>query len=132
MKMTSGPLAGIKVMELAAYITGPFAGQVLADLGAEVIKVEPPEGDPFRKGGGGGAGAGRAYSPAYVGNNRGKRSLTLDLKKPAARDIFERLVRESDVLLQNYRHGVAEGLSGDYERVRQLNPRIIYFSISRF
>ena len=132
MKMTSGPLAGIKVMELAAYITGPFAGQVLADLGAEVIKVEPPEGDPFRKGGGGGAGAGRAYSPAYVGNNRGKRSLTLDLKKPAARDIFERLVRESDVLLQNYRHGVAERLAVDYERVRQLNPRIIYCSISGF
>ncbi len=131
MKNKSGPLAGIKVMEMAAYITGPFAGQVLADLGAEVIKIEPPEGDPFRKGSGG-AGATRAYSPAYVANNRGKRSLTLDLKNPAARDIFERLVRNSDVLLQNYRHGAAERLAVDYERARRLNPRLIYCSISGF
>lgn len=131
MAMKSGPLAGIKVIEMAAYITGPFAGQVLADLGAEVIKIEPPEGDPFRRSSGG-ASATRAYSPAYVGNNRGKRSLTLDLKKPAARDIFERLARGTDVLLQNYRHGVAERIGVDYERVRALNPRIIYCSISGF
>ncbi len=131
MTANSGPLAGIKVIELAGYITGPLAGQVLADLGAEVIKVEPLEGDPFRKGGGGPR-AERGYSPAYISVNRSKQSLTLDLKKPAAREVFERLARRSDVLLQNYRHGVAQRLGVDYESVRALNPQIIYCSISGF
>ena len=127
----SGPLAGVKVLEMASYITGPLAGQVLADLGAQVIKVEPPEGDPFRRGGGG-PGAARAYSPAYIGTNRSKRSISLDMKKPGARDIFERLARDTDVLLQNYRHGVAKRLKVDYDTVSALNPRVIYCSISGF
>jgi crotonobetainyl-CoA:carnitine CoA-transferase CaiB-like acyl-CoA transferase len=128
----AGPLEGIRVLELAGYITGPFAGQVLADFGAEVIKVEPPgSGDPFRRGGGG-DGARRAYSASYVANNRSKRSLTLDLKSEAAADIFKRLVARSDVLVQNYRPGVAERLGVDYERVREINSRIIYCSISGF
>ncbi|MFI5267442.1 MAG: CaiB/BaiF CoA transferase family protein [Chloroflexota bacterium] len=119
------PLSGIRVVELASYITGPFAGQMLADLGAEVIKIEPPKvGDPFRTATG--------YAPQFTGHNHGKRSLTLDLKAPGAVEVFDRLIATADVLVENFRPGVAERLGIGYERVRELNPRIIYCSISGF
>ncbi|HLQ33689.1 MAG TPA: CaiB/BaiF CoA-transferase family protein [Chloroflexota bacterium] len=119
-----GPLSGVRAVELASYITGPFACQMLADLGAEVIKIEPPgEGEPFRAGG---------YSSQFIGHNHGKRSLALDLKAPGALEVFERLVSTADVLLENFRPGVADRLGAGYERVRELNPRIIYCSISGF
>jgi crotonobetainyl-CoA:carnitine CoA-transferase CaiB-like acyl-CoA transferase len=119
------PLAGIRVVELASYITGPFAGQMLADLGAEVIKIEPPRlGDPFRTASG--------YSPQFVGHNHGKRSLTLDLKAEGALDVFDRLIATADVLIENFRPGVAERIGIGYDRVRELSPRIVYCSISGF
>jgi crotonobetainyl-CoA:carnitine CoA-transferase CaiB-like acyl-CoA transferase len=119
------PLAGVRVVELASYITGPFAGQMLADLGAEVIKIEPPKGgDPFRTASG--------YAPQFVGHNHGKRSLTLDLKAPGALEVFDRLIATVDVLVENFRPGVAERLGIGYERLRELSPRLIYCSISGF
>lgn len=121
----ASPLAGIRVLELASYITGPFAGQMLADLGAEVIKIEPPKlGDPFRTASG--------YASQFVGHNHGKRSLALDLKAPGALEVFDRLIATADVIIENFRPGVAERLGIGYERIRELNPRLIYCSISGF
>ena len=119
------PLAGIRVVELASYITGPFAGQMLADLGAGVIKVEQPgQGDPFRTASG--------YASQFAGHNHGKRSLTLDLKAAGALEVLDRIIATADVLVENFRPGVAERLGIGYERLGGLNPRLIYCSISGF
>lgn len=123
----SGALAGIKVVEIASYVTGPFAGQLLADMGAEVIKVEEPKrGDPFRGWGE------RNYAATFCSLNRNKKSVTLDLRTDAARDIALRLLTEADVLIQNFRPGVMEKHGLGYEDVKKLNPKIIYCSISGF
>lgn len=98
------PLAGVIVLELGGFITGPYAGLLLADLGATVIKVERPEGDPFR------AFREGQYSPNFVGFNRNKRSLKLDLASTAARDVFLRLAERADVVIENFRPGVMEKL----------------------
>lgn len=120
-----GPLAGTRVVEVASYITGPYAGLLLADLGADVIKVEDPRtGDPFRAWGGG------LYSPHFVAFNRSKRSLTLDLKEPDAVAAFLRLAGTADVVIENFRPGVADRLGISYEHLRPLNPRLVYCSIS--
>src|SRR5262245_50391041 len=119
----SGPLSDIRVVESASYITGPFTGQMLADLGANVIKVEPPgKGDPFR-------GDVDQYSAAFVGHNHGKRSLTLDLKAPEALEVFDRLIAAADVFVENFRPGVTQRLKIHYDRLQQINPRLIYCSI---
>ena len=122
-----GALAGIKVVEAASYVTGPFAGQLLADMGAEVIKVEEPKrGDPFR-------GWGEPnYAATFCSLNRNKKSITLDLRADAARDIMLRLLSEADVLIQNFRPGVMEKHGLAYEDVKKLNPKIVYCSISGF
>ena len=125
------PLEGIKVIEIGQEIQGPFAGLFLADLGAEVVKVENKEtGDLSRWmaasliGGPGVRNA--AVSHYFIAMNRGKRSITADLKKPAAIEIVRRMVKAYDVLLTNYRPGVLERLGLGYEEVRKLNPRIVY------
>jgi crotonobetainyl-CoA:carnitine CoA-transferase CaiB-like acyl-CoA transferase len=119
------PLERARVVEIASYITGPYAGQLLADLGAEVIKVEEPgRGDPFRSWGEG------LYGPHYLAYNRGKRSLTVNLRSAEGREIMERLLRDADVLIENFRPGVTDRLGIGYERVRQMNPRLVYCSIS--
>jgi crotonobetainyl-CoA:carnitine CoA-transferase CaiB-like acyl-CoA transferase len=113
------------VVEVASYITGPYAGLLLADLGADVIKVEDPQaGDPFRSWGD------DLYSPHFVAFNRSKRSLTLDLKQPHGLEALHRLLTEADVLIENFRPGVADRLGFGYEAVRARNPRLIYCSIS--
>jgi crotonobetainyl-CoA:carnitine CoA-transferase CaiB-like acyl-CoA transferase len=113
------------VVEVASYITGPYAGLLLADLGADVIKVEDPQaGDPFRSWGD------DLYSPHFVAFNRSKRSLTLDLKQPDGLEALHRLLTEADVLIENFRPGVADRLGFGYEAVRARNPRLIYCSIS--
>ena len=123
----SGALVGIKVVEIASYVTGPFAGQLLADMGAEVIKVEEPKrGDPFRGWGE------RNYAATFCSLNRNKKSITLDLRADAARDIVLRLLSEADVLIQNFRPGVMEKHGLGYEDVKKLNPKIVYCSISGF
>ena len=119
-------LRGVRVVEQGTFITGPCAGMMLADLGADVIKIEGPEGDPYRNY------QGELYSPHFQAYNRSKRSIACDLKQPADRDVFERLVAEADVYLQNFRPGTAERLGAGVDRLRALNPRLIYCSISGF
>src|SRR5271168_80774 len=119
-----GVLSGIRVIEQGTFITGPCAGMMLADLGADVIKVESPEGDPYRSYQGG------QYSPHFQAYNRNKRSIALDLKNPSDRGLFDGLVREADVFIQNFRPGTAARLGAGHERLREMNPRLIYASIS--
>jgi crotonobetainyl-CoA:carnitine CoA-transferase CaiB-like acyl-CoA transferase len=122
----SGVLSGIRVVEQGTFITGPCAGMMLADLGADVIKVESPEGDPYR------SYQGDRYSPHFQAYNRNKRSIALDLKSRNDRELFEGLTREADVFIQNFRPGTAARLGAGNDRLRALNPRLIYASISGF
>jgi crotonobetainyl-CoA:carnitine CoA-transferase CaiB-like acyl-CoA transferase len=117
----AAPLEGVRVLDLGTVIAGAHAGGVLANLGADVIKIEPAEGDPFRSDGGG-----------FMAYNRGKRGLGLDLKKVAAKDLFFDLVRQADVVLDNYRFGVRARLGIDYAKLRAINPRIISCSINAY
>lgn len=120
-------LDGIRVLEVATYVTGPYAGVLLADLGAEVIKIEEPErGDPFRAWGGGN------YSPTFCALNRNKKSITLDLRSEEGRSELLRLIDAADVLIENFRPGVAERLGFGYDAVRRRNPRLVYCSITGF
>lgn len=120
-------LSGIKVLEQGTFITGPAAGMFLADLGAEVVKVEQPgSGDPFRSFRGG------LYSPHFQTYNRNKRSVTLNPKLAEDAAVFDELVKDSDVYIQNFRPGAAERLGAGETRLRELNPRLIYCAISGF
>jgi len=121
-----GVLSGIRVLEQGTFITGPCAGMMLADLGADVIKVESPEGDPYRSYQGG------QYSPHFQAYNRSKRSIALDLKDSADRGLFNALAAEADVFIQNFRPGTAGRLGAGPERLCAANPRLIYASISGF
>ncbi len=120
-------LEGVRVIEQGTFITGPNAGMLLADLGAEVIKVEKPgSGDPFR------AFKGGLYSPHFQTYNRNKRSVTLNTKEPEDLALFDQLIADADVYIQNFRPGTAERLGAGEERLRALNPGLIYCSISGF
>jgi len=113
-------LDGIRVLDLGYYIAGAYTSMLLGDQGAEVIKVERPEGDPGRQ------------LPGFVVWNRSKRSITIDLKQKQGQKIAQELARSSDMLVQNFRPGTAEKLGLDYETLRQLNPRLIYCAISGY
>jgi len=117
----AGPLDGYTVLDLSSGVAGPMAGMFFADYGANVIKIEPPGGDPFR---------GRL--PGYHVWNRGKRSLTLDLKRVAGRKILTRMLRDADVLIESFGAGVSEKLGLDYPAVSARFPRLIYSSISGY
>lgn len=119
-------LAGIRVVEQGTFITGPCAGMMLADLGADVVKIESPDGDPYR------AYQGGQYSPHFQAYNRNKRSLALDLKQAGDRQLFDALVAEADVYIQNFRPGTAERLGAGPARLHELNPGLVYCSISGF
>jgi len=119
-------LAGVRVVEHGTFITGPAAAMLLADLGADVIKVEQPAGDPFRTFRGG------TYSPHYQTYNRNKKSVTLDTREKVDLAHFDRLIIDADVYIQNFRPGVAEKLGVGESRLRDLNPRLIYCAISGF
>jgi crotonobetainyl-CoA:carnitine CoA-transferase CaiB-like acyl-CoA transferase len=120
-------LKDIRVIELGTYITGPAAGMHLADLGADVIKVERPgTGDPFR------AFKGGLYSPHYQTYNRNKRSIALDTAQPDDRAVFHDLIASADVFIQNFRPGVAEKLGAGEEELHRINPRLVYCAISGF
>ncbi|HEY8490152.1 MAG TPA: CoA transferase [Dehalococcoidia bacterium] len=123
-----GPLAGVRVVEFTQIIAGPFGGMLLADLGAEIIKVEPPEGEPWRHQ----ASAVRGESRNFHSLNRGKRDLVVDLSRPEARPVVERLARWADAAIINYRPGTAERLGIDYETLARLNPRLIYCENTAF
>jgi len=125
----SGPLAGCRVIELAHIMAGPVAGLMLADMGADVIKVEKLSGDDTR----------RFVPPTIEGEsaaflmmNRNKRGIVLDLKSEDGRQALQRLVRDADVLIENYRFGTMEKLGLGYESLRQLNPGLIYCEVSGF
>lgn len=119
-------LVGVRVVEHGTFITGPAAAMLLADLGADVVKVEQPAGDPFR------AFRGGLYSPHYQTYNRNKKSVTLDTRQAADLALFDRLIGEADVYIQNFRPGVAEKIGAGEDRLRELNPRLIYCAISGF
>ena len=122
-----GALAGIKIVEVASYVTGPFASQLLADMGADVIKVEEPKrGDPFRGWGD------RNYAATFCSLNRNKKSITADLRTDEGRDIALKLAVGADALIQNFRPGVMDKRGLGYEDVKKLNPKIVYCSISGF
>src|SRR5579862_2422551 len=119
-------LAGIRVLEQGTFITGPCAGMMLADLGADVIKVESLEGDPYR------AYQGGQYSPHFQAYNRNKRSIALDMKLKSDCALFDQLAAEADVYIQNFRPGTAARLGAGVKRLQELNPRLVYCSISGF
>jgi crotonobetainyl-CoA:carnitine CoA-transferase CaiB-like acyl-CoA transferase len=123
-----GPLTGVRVLDLSSYIAGPYGCSLLADLGAEVIKVEPPGGDPLRQ-----------YpstlaeeSRAFVGTNRSKRGITIDLKCAGGLEILRRLVARADVLVHNFRPSVPSRLGIDYETLKAANPLLIYCALSGY
>ena len=120
-------LEGITVLEFASYVSGPYAGMMLADLGAEVIKIETPDGgDPFR-------GWGAAdYSATFGSVNRNKKSVILDLKTDAGRNVAQALAVESDVLIENFRVGTMDRLGLGYDALSATNPRLIYCSVTAF
>jgi crotonobetainyl-CoA:carnitine CoA-transferase CaiB-like acyl-CoA transferase len=119
------PLAGVRVVEFTHMVMGPAAGLILADLGADVVKIEPAEGDATRKLPGSGAG----YFPMY---NRNKRSLCVDLKSDAGREAVLRLIDNADVVIENFRPGTMDRLGFGYETLAKRNPRLIYCSEKGF
>lgn len=124
----SYPLAGIKVLDLSRVLAGPFAGRMLSDLGADVVKLEPPEGDVTRH-----WGVKRGdISGYYHQQNAGKRNIAVDLRHPKGLDIVKSLVKQADVLIENFRPDVMRRLGIDYDTLAEINPRLIMLSISGF
>jgi crotonobetainyl-CoA:carnitine CoA-transferase CaiB-like acyl-CoA transferase len=121
-------LEGIRVLDVTQVMAGPFCAMMLADLGATVVKVEPPAGDSTRQM----PGASGADSPSFNAVNRGKRSIVLNLKTVEGRGVFARLARSSDIVIENYRPGVMTSLGLDYAALSAANPRVIYASISGY
>jgi crotonobetainyl-CoA:carnitine CoA-transferase CaiB-like acyl-CoA transferase len=124
----ASPLAGVRILDLSGYIAGPYGCTLLADQGAEVIKIEPPEGDNLRKYPSTLAAEGRAF----IGVNRGKLGIALDLKRPAGLQVLLRLVRSADVLVHNFRPSVPARLGIDADSLRQVNPRLIYCTLNGY
>jgi crotonobetainyl-CoA:carnitine CoA-transferase CaiB-like acyl-CoA transferase len=121
-------LDGLRVLDVTQVMAGPYCAMILADLGATVIKVEPPAGDSTRQM----PGASGTDSPSFNAVNRGKRSIVLNLKTAEGRGVFARLARSSDILIENYRPGVMASLGLDYAALSAANPRLIYASISGY
>ena len=127
--LTEGPLRGVRVLDLSRVIAGPYVGRLLCDLGAEVIKVEPPEGDDAR-----------VIAPRHDRgqswllhfSNVGKRSIALDLGKPGAADVVLELARISDAVIENFRPGVADRLGIGFTAIHALNPRAVVLSVNGF
>src|SRR6202162_348767 len=126
----SQPLSGIRILDLSRLLPGAYASQMLADFGADVIKIEEPgSGDYGRFMPPHGAGGMSLY---FLAMNRNKRSMTLNLKKDEGRTIFQRLARQADVILESFRPGVMERLGLGYEQLKEINPRIVYCAISGY
>lgn len=122
------PLEGIRVLDLASMLAGPYGATMLGDMGADVIKIEPPRGDESRTMGPGI----ENDSGLYVGVNRNKRSLVLDLTKPEGREVYYRLVQTADIVIENLRSDAEKKLGVSYEDTVKHNPKIIYISVSTF
>ena len=124
----TGPLTGVKVIDLTSMISGPLATMTLADQGANVIKVEAPAGDHTRQVSGGRGG----FSASFLNNNRNKRSIVIDLKNPQGLATLLKLCTDADIVIQNFRPGVADRIGIGEDAIRQINPSVIYVSISGF
>ena len=124
----AGPLDGVRIADFTEIIAGPLGGRLLAEMGADVIKIEPPWGEPWR--------ANQRFTPTesrgYMVYNRGKRSLPLDLTKPESQEILGRLIPQVDVVLANFRPDVAAKLGVDYTTLDKLNPRLIYCEVTAY
>jgi crotonobetainyl-CoA:carnitine CoA-transferase CaiB-like acyl-CoA transferase len=114
--MSQGALTGIRVLDFGQYIAGPFAATLLAEQGADVIKVERPGGDPMRG------------QDGFMVWNRSKKGITLDLKKPGGLKIALDLAKKADVIIENFKPGTADRLGIGYDKIRELNPRAVYCS----
>ena len=121
-------LEGLRVLDVTQYMAGPFCAMLLADLGADVIKIEPPSGDSTREM----PGAVGTDSPAFNAVNRGKRSLVLNLKTTDGREVLKRLAQSSDILIENYRPAAMKALGLNYETLAAMNPGLIYASVSGY
>jgi crotonobetainyl-CoA:carnitine CoA-transferase CaiB-like acyl-CoA transferase len=133
MSGAAGPLAGVAVLDLCSYLAGPYGCTLLADLGADVVKIEAPQGDMLRQFPSSlPSSAAGGDSRFFIGANRGKRSLVLDLKDPEGRAVLDRMVAAADVLVENFRPSVPARLGVDYPRLRQINPRLIYCGLTGY
>jgi crotonobetainyl-CoA:carnitine CoA-transferase CaiB-like acyl-CoA transferase len=129
----SKPFAGIRILDFTRYVAGPFGTYQFALLGAEVIKVEPKAGDDMRRSSPvRWEGSAQGLGPSFLGINSNKRSVTLDLSKPAAIEIAKRLATDADIVWENFRPGIMERFGLGYEALRALNPRLIYCAVSGF
>ena len=126
------PFEGIRVLDFTRVVSGPYCTQYLGYLGAEIVKIEDLKGDATRHGSGDPALTNEGMSATFLMFNAGKKSVTLDLKQPEAKEIARKLARTSDVVVENFRAGVVARLGLDYPSLRMENPRIIYCSISGF
>ncbi|MBI2871676.1 MAG: CoA transferase [Chloroflexi bacterium] len=117
----AGPLTGVRILDLSMYIAGPYGPGLLADMGADVVKVEPLTADPLRNGVAG-----------FLTWNRGKRGIAVDLRLPAGREVVHRLATGADVVVENYRPDVAERLGVDYKTLAALNPRLVYCTVTAY
>ena len=125
------PLAGVRVLDVCQVMAGPYACMLLGDMGADVIKIEPPDGGDQTRGSMGFKMKG-SDSMGFLNMNRNKRSITLNLKSMAGRDVLLRLVKQADILVENYRPGVVKRLGIDYQTLSAINPALVYASISGF
>jgi len=124
----SGPLTGVRVLDLSSYIAGPYGCTMLADQGADVVKIEPPDGDNLRQY----PSTLASESRAFIGVNRSKRGIVIDLKAPAGLALLLRLARDADVLVHNFRPSVPRRLGLDHEQLQAINPRLIYCAVSGY
>ena len=124
----AGPLEGVRVLEFGSFVAGPWGGQLLADMGADVIKIEPPSGDPWRHASPFAPNESRVFVPL----NRGVRSICLDLKQESARHALRKLIESSDGIISNNRRDTALKLGIDYESVSKINPRLVYVDITAY
>jgi CoA:oxalate CoA-transferase len=127
-----GALSGVRVVDLSHVLAGPTATMIMADLGAEVIHIEPPQGDDAREYGPFIGKVDKDHSGYFISLNRNKKSMVLNLRQPKGKDILRELIKISDVLVENYRPGTMKNLGFDWEEIQRTNPKLIYASISGF
>jgi crotonobetainyl-CoA:carnitine CoA-transferase CaiB-like acyl-CoA transferase len=126
------PFAGVRILDFTRYVAGPFGTYQLALLGADVVKIEPKSGDDMRHSQLSKEWAAKGLGPSFMGINSNKRSLTLDLQKPQAVEIVKRLVKDADIVWENFRPGIMERFGLGYEVLKGINPRLVYCAVSGF
>src|SRR5262245_4981308 len=128
----SGPMQGVRVVELGFWVAGPSAAGILADWGADVVKLEPPDGDPFRALFLAMVGQAMPINPPFELDNRGKRSIALDLTRPEGRQLAYKLIDGADVFVSNFRPEILERFGLDYPSLSRRNPRLVYASVTGY